>query len=104
SVYAVDQAGNRGGTKTATFSVLAAAPTLLTTPPALSLFGQVTFTWVARQGLTYQYSYDGVTWSTTPTRTSYSAWLGIGSHTFRLRGIDSRGAATAVTSFTFGVI
>jgi HD domain len=104
SVYAIDAAGNRGATSTTTFSVLAAAPTLLTTPPALSLFSMVTFSWVASPGLTYQYSYNGVTWFTTPTRTSYSAWLNIGRHTFRLRGIDSQGATTAVTSFTFQVL
>jgi predicted phage tail protein len=103
-VYAIDAAGNRGATSTITFSVLAAAPTLLTTPPALSLFSMVNFSWIANPGLNYQYSYDGVTWHNTPSHSSYSARLNFGTYTFRLRGVDSRGAVTAVTSFTFRVI
>ena len=103
SVYGVDQAGNRGATNAVTFSVLSAAPTLLTTPPSQTSVKLVTFTWLASLGLTYQYSYDGVTWTNTPTLISYSATLKNGTYTFRLRGVDSHGVATAVTSFTFRI-
>jgi len=103
SVYGVDQAGNRGATNTVTLSVLAAAPTLLTTPPAQTSIKIVSFTWLAALGMTYQYSYDGVTWTNTPTLISYSATLKNGTYTFRLRGVDMHGVPTAVTSFTFRI-
>ncbi|HET6210573.1 MAG TPA: hypothetical protein VFD94_09345, partial [Jatrophihabitans sp.] len=102
-VYGIDQAGNRGATNTVTFSVLSAAPTLLTTPPTHTSVKLVSFTWLAALGMTYQYSYDGVTWTNTPTLISYSATLKNGTYTFRLRGVDVHGVATAVTSFTFRI-
>ncbi len=50
-------------------------------------------------GLTYQYSYDGTTWTTT-TSTSSNTTINLipGSYTFRLRGIDSAGNHTAVVT------
>ena len=103
SVYGIDAAGNQGAAVTTTFSVLAAAPTLLITPPAKSSSHLVTFSWLASLGMNYQYSYDGITWTNTPTLISYSATLKGGTYTFRLRGVDAYGAVTAVTSFTFRV-
>ncbi len=103
SVYAIDQAGNQGATISTSFTVSAAAPTLLTTPPAKSSNKNITFTWVFQPGLTYQYSFDGVHWATTTTLTSYLVKLQPGFYTFRLRGIDSHFAPTAVTTFAFRV-
>ena len=103
SVYGVDPAGNRGATVTTTFSVLTAGPTLLTTPAAKSSIKLVTFTWLTTLGLTYQYSYDGVTWAPTTTLASYTATLKAGSYSFQLRGVDAQGVPTAVTSFAFRI-
>jgi len=103
SFTATPPAGSANRTATASFSVLSAAPTLLTTPPAQSSVKLVTFTWLATLGMTYQYSYDGVTWTNTTTLASYTATLKAGTYTFRLRGVDSQGVATAVTSFTFRI-
>ena len=103
SVYAVDQAGNRGATVSTTFTVSGAAPTLLTTPSAKSGNKHVTFTWIATPGMTYQYSYDGVTWAATTTFFSYTATLKKGTYTFRLRGVDRRGATTDAATFTFKI-
>jgi HD-GYP domain-containing protein (c-di-GMP phosphodiesterase class II) len=103
SVYATDQAGNRSTPITTSFTVAAAAPTLLTTPPAKSSTKTVTFTWIANPGMTYQYSYDGLTWSSTTTLISYSAKLKGGTYTFHLRGLDTHSVATAETTFTFQV-
>ena len=83
--------------------MLSAAPTLLTTPPVQTSLKLVTFTWLASLGMTYQYSYDGVTWTNTPTLISYSATLKAGTYTFRLRGVDLNGVPTATTSFTFKI-
>ncbi|MGB9376530.1 MAG: HD domain-containing phosphohydrolase [Mycobacteriales bacterium] len=102
-VYAVDPAGNRGPTASTTFTVTASAPVLLTTPPAKSGNKTVTFTWWADPALTYQYSYDGVTWLPTTGHFYYTATLKNGTYTFQLRGVDAYGAPTAVTSYTFRV-
>ena len=104
TVYAVDAAGNRGPSVSASFTVTAAAPVLLTTPPSVSPAKDVTFSWIARPGLSYQYSYDGTHWSPTNTRASYAAKLQPGTYTFQLRGIDANGAPTAVVSFKFKVL
>ncbi len=104
SVYGVDQVGNRGATVSATFIVTAAAPVLLTTPPAKSSNKIIIFTWLPVLGLSYQYSYDGITWSPTTTNASYTTTrMKNGTYTFRLRGVDPFGTATAVASFTFQV-
>ena len=50
SVYAVDLAGNRGSTKTTSFSVLTAGPTLIITPPSHTSSKWVTFGWLASPG------------------------------------------------------
>jgi hypothetical protein len=103
NVYAIDQAGNQGATISTSFTVSAAAPTLVTTPPAKSSTKDVTFRWLSEPGLTYQYSYNGINWATTTTLTTYTAKLPPGFYTFRLRGIDSHFAPTGVTSFTFRI-
>jgi hypothetical protein len=103
SVYAIDAAGNVGPTTSTTFTVSAAAPTLITTPPSKSSAKVVTFIWLANPALTYQYSYDGFTWATTTTLISNTGALKGGIYTFHLRGIDGNGVTTAVSTFTFQV-
>ena len=103
SVYAVDAAGNRGPTESTTFTIATAGPVLTSTPPAKSSNKNVTFTWIAQLGFTYQYSYDGVNWTPTTTFFNTSNKLKPGNYTFHLRGIDLRGVPTAETTFTFQV-
>ena len=104
-VYAVDPAGNTSATVSTTFTVNTAAPVFTSTPSGIT-FGVATYTWTAVPGLTYQYSYNGTTWTTT-TSTSSNTTINLipGSYTFRLRGVDSAGNHTAVaTASAFSVI
>jgi large repetitive protein len=105
SVYAIDPAGNRSPTVSSSFTIVTAAPVFTSVPSGVTL-GVATYRWTATPGLTYQYSYDGVHWSTTTTTSSNSSLNLIpGSYTFRLRGVDSLGNHTAVaTAATFSVI
>ena len=82
-----------------------AAPVFTSTPSGITL-GVATYNWIAVPGLTYQYSYDGTTWTTTSSTSSNTSLNLIpGSYTFRLRGIDSQGNHTAVaTAAAFSVI
>jgi hypothetical protein len=104
-VYAVDSAGNVGATVATTFTVATAAPVFTSTPSGITL-GVATYSWVAVPGLTYQYSYDGTTWTTTSSTSSNTSLNLIpGTYTFRLRGTDSRGNHTAVaTAGSFSVL
>jgi hypothetical protein len=104
SVYAVDQAGNRGATVSTTFAVTASGPVLLTTPSAVTYNNIVTFTWVNVPSLKYEYSFDGVTWYATTSHNSNTDLVFPGTHTFHLRGVDPHGVRTAETTFSFKVI
>jgi large repetitive protein len=105
SVYAIDQAGNIGASASTTFLVAAAAPVFTSTPSGITL-GVATYTWTAVPGFTYQYSFNGTTWTTTSsTSSNTSINLIPGSYTFRLRGTDSHGNHTAIaTAASFSVL
>ena len=103
TVHAVDPAGNVGRSVSATFTVATAAPVFLTTPPAKSSVKTASFTWIPDFALHYQYSYDGLTWLSTSSNWTQTNTLKNGTYTFRLRGIDSHGNVTAISSFTFRI-
>ncbi len=106
SAFAIDPAGNRGPAVSASVTIAAGAPTLLSKPASIILIGNSgTFTWTAVSGLSYQYSLDGGPWTTTSSPNRQTVSLpALGGHTFRLRGSDSIGNHTAITAYTITVI
>ena len=104
AVYAVDPTGNQSKTLSSTFRIAADAPTLTSKPPANLALPTASFAWTAVSGLNYQYSVDGGPWTSTSAAGSQSLLVGLGEHTFELRGVDVVGNYTEVRSYTFNVV
>ncbi|HEY7380704.1 MAG TPA: sigma-70 family RNA polymerase sigma factor [Gaiella sp.] len=109
SVLATDEAGNVGKPASATWTYTPPD----TTPPTVTIGAgpapstietDATFTFSAGEdGVAFECSLDGGAWSSCSSPASYSP-LGLGGHTFAVRGTDHAGNTGQPASYTWTVV